>query len=54
MWAGGDLVFLIALLLALGLAAGRGSRGRRLDAQLDREEARKARLHRRERHRLPD
>lgn len=45
MWAGGDLIFLIALLLGVWVwLRSEEAEGRRLDAQLDREEARRARL----------
>jgi putative copper resistance protein D len=43
MWAGGDMMFLIALLLAVWVwLRAEEAEGRRVDAQLDREEARKA------------
>jgi putative copper resistance protein D len=45
MWAGGDLIFLIGLLLAVWVwLRAEEAEGRRLDAQLDREEARRANL----------
>jgi putative copper resistance protein D len=45
MWAGGDMMFLVALILALWVwLRAEEVEGRRIDAQLDREEARKARL----------
>jgi putative membrane protein len=45
MWLIGDMIFLIAMLLAVAVwLRAEEAEGRRLDAQLDREEARKARL----------
>ena len=45
MWVGGDVIFLIALLLAVWVwLRAEEAEGRRLDAQLDREEARQAKV----------